>query len=138
MSVLAIVPPFNCVVPPSTSSVPPERVSPPLIVEADDTARVSARDIQRIARRDALHRFGRVDREDGLAPETLMTTSSFGPGTSPVLQLLATFQSPLVVEIQSTVARSRRDSATRPMADDSYPRLVPIDASSFGSSTSRH
>ena len=35
----------------------------------------------------------------GLAPVTLITTSSFVPGTFPLLQLLATFQSPLAVEI---------------------------------------
>ena len=39
-----------------------------------------------------------------------MTTSSVGPGTLPVLQLLAASQEPLVVLIQSTVERSWRGS----------------------------
>ena len=47
----------------------------------------------------------------GLAPETLMTTSSVGPGTVPVLQLLATSQEPLVGLIQSTDERSCRLSS---------------------------
>ena len=47
----------------------------------------------------------------GVAPETLITTSSLGPGTVSVLQLLATSQSPLVVEIQSTVERTCRFSS---------------------------
>jgi hypothetical protein len=46
----------------------------------------------------------------GVAPGTSMTTSSPGPGTCPVLQLLSTSQDPLVAEIQSTVARSCRRS----------------------------
>ena len=47
----------------------------------------------------------------GLAPDTSITTSSPGPGTVPVLQLLATSQEPPVEEIQSTVERSRRISS---------------------------
>ncbi len=43
-------------------------------------------------------------------PDTLMTTSSPGPGTVPVLQLLATSQEPLVAEIQVTVDSSCRSS----------------------------
>jgi len=46
----------------------------------------------------------------GVVPETLMATSSLGPGTFPVLQLLPTSQDPLVAEIQLTVASSCRRS----------------------------
>jgi hypothetical protein len=46
----------------------------------------------------------------GLAPETLMTTSSDGPGTASVLQLLATSQEPLVLLVQVTIDKSWRGS----------------------------
>jgi hypothetical protein len=42
----------------------------------------------------------------GVAPETLMTTSSFGPGTAPVLQLLATSHEPPAGLFHWTVDRS--------------------------------
>jgi len=45
-------------------------------------------------------------------PLSLMITSSPGPGTVPVLQLLPTFQLPLVGEIQSTVDNNCRGSST--------------------------
>ena len=47
----------------------------------------------------------------GLAPFTSITTSSLGPGTWPVLQLAGSAQSPLLVEIQLTVARRSRFSS---------------------------
>ena len=46
----------------------------------------------------------------GVAPLTLITTSSPGPGTFPVLQLLPTLQFPLALDTQSTVERSCRGS----------------------------
>ncbi len=51
----------------------------------------------------------------GLAPGTSMITLSFEPGTVPVLQLLATFQFPLAVEIHSTVG-----------GDTTPPVIVPL------------
>jgi hypothetical protein len=45
-------------------------------------------------------------------PLSLMITASLGPGTVPVLQLLPTFQLPLVGEIQSTVDNNCRGSST--------------------------
>jgi len=48
----------------------------------------------------------------GVAPETLMATSSFGPGTLLSLQLLATSQEPLVADTQLTVDSICRSSST--------------------------
>ena len=53
----------------------------------------------------------------GLAPETLMVTSSPGPGTWPVLQLAGLFQSPLEVVIQLTVDRSCAAPGSRDRVD---------------------
>jgi hypothetical protein len=42
----------------------------------------------------------------GVAPLTSITTSSLGPGTESVLQLVGSFQEPLLLLVQLTVARS--------------------------------
>ena len=54
----------------------------------------------------------------GLAPGTSMITLSFELGTVPVLQSLASFQSPLLAETHSTV-----------VGDTTPPEMVPLTSS---------